>query len=95
MTRTALPNRPRHQLGSCFPGAQFFQTPKSRPGEEAKVLIPAEVRIPVVTEKEIVPETEVCEKFHRVKPRKLSGLDAGRAEHRAAARFGGASSARP
>jgi hypothetical protein len=82
-------------LGSCFHGAQFFQTPKSRPGKEAKALIPAEARIPVVTEKEIVPETEVREKFRRVKPRKLSGLDAGRAEHRAAARFGGASSARP
>jgi hypothetical protein len=40
----------------------------------------------VVTKKGIVPETEVREKFRRVKPRKLSGLDTGRFEHRAGER---------
>jgi hypothetical protein len=40
----------------------------------------------VVTKKGIVPETEVREKFRRVKPRKLSGLDVGRFEHRAGER---------
>ena len=50
----------------------------------------------------IVPPEEVRAQFHRVKSRKRllaiyrsSGLDTGRAEHRAAHRFGGASSARP
>src|ERR1035438_8033000 len=49
MTRTALPNRPLPQLGNCFHGSQFFQTPKSRPSKEAKALIPAEARITVIT----------------------------------------------
>jgi hypothetical protein len=40
----------------------------------------------VVTKKGIVPETEVREKFRRVKPLKLSGLDTGRFEHRAGER---------
>jgi len=113
MTRTALPNRPRHQLGSCFHGSQFFQTPKSRPSQEAKALIPAKARISafvslrrdraVVTESQIPPSHNALvnrcpgsrspQKVPARQPPKA--FRAGRAEHRAVHRFGGASSARP